>query len=82
MSRGREKKKKNWIYPFTFCPPGELNEPFGVPFDCRQPTLWIAIGVVLLVGSTVVLLLLSSIVKEQSRQTRTGAVKFNWGINL
>ena len=44
-----EEKKREWshekktkqqpqmIYPFTFCPPGELNDPLGVPFDCRQP---------------------------------------------
>jgi len=94
-SRGRkngviEKKKKKHartklVYPLTFCPPDELNDPFGVPFGCRQP-FCIGIGAALFVvggdGSiAVVLLLLSSSIGKQSRQTRTGR-EFNDGINL
>jgi hypothetical protein len=74
-SRGRkngviERKKEahirtKLVYPLTFCPPAELNDPFGVPFGCRQP-FCIGIGVALFVvggdGSIVVLLLLSSII--------------------
>jgi hypothetical protein len=81
MSRGK-KYKEDCIYPFTFCPPGELNDPLGVPFDCRHPPLCIGMGVAVLVDSIVVLLLLSSIVGKQSRQTRTGWVKCNAGINI
>ena len=25
------------VHPLTFCPPAELNDPFGVPLGCRQP---------------------------------------------
>jgi hypothetical protein len=65
----RKKKKhtheQKLVYPLTFCPAAELNEPFGVPFGCRQP-FCIGIGVAFFVvggeGSTVVLLLLSSII--------------------
>ena len=42
------------FYPLTFCPPGELNDPFGVPLDCLQ-LLCIGIGVVVLDVSIVVL---------------------------
>ena len=40
----KRKKEPHIVYPFTFCPPGELNDPLGVPFGCRQP-FCIGIGV-------------------------------------
>ncbi len=57
------------VYPLTFCPPGELNDPFGVPLGCRQP-FCIGIGAALLVvvvavgngGDGSIFVLLSSII--------------------